>query len=71
MAMETKLTISNADPELLDVTLEITGKAGDLMLFRFRVPPVAGEGIADLQNRMLRSARTRIQQLLAPGAPTD
>ena len=62
----TRLTIDNgAIDGKLDVTLEMTFSSGDSMAFKMRPPLRPGEGIAELQTRMLEEARDRIVQILA------
>lgn len=60
----TRMTIENGDPEKLSVKLEIEHASGELMVFQFRPPMIPGEGIAQLQQRMLKAAVARIRAIL-------
>lgn len=60
----TRMTIDNADADNLSVKLEIEHASGDLMVFQFRPPMIPGEGIAQLQQRMLKAAVVRIRAIL-------
>jgi len=61
----TRLTIDNGATDKLDVLLEMTFSSGDVMSFKMRPPLKRGEGIAELQTRMLEEVRSRIAEILA------
>lgn len=60
----TRMTIDNGASDKLDVTLEMTFSSGDVMSFKMRPPLKRGEGIAELQTRMLEEAQSRIAEIL-------